>query len=246
MNTKDISFISNGLKLNGRIFLAAGDGPKPGVLFVAGAQPGSFANRGAMTVLRERLATAGINSFVFDHPGFGESEGVRSESSLNSRLEDNRRGLECFLASSNTDSERIGLIGSSMGGHVAARLLEEEEGIKALVLDRAAAYSAEAEDKPFDERFSEAIRKERSWVGSPAFAAIELFWGEIMVSYPELDVVIPKEIQKAFLAEAHDKDKTLILPEAGHFFMRDETAEAESARKLFIEQVAMFFRAHLV
>ena len=245
MISKDISFVSNGLLLKSRIFLADGADAKPAVLFVAGAKPGTFTKSGAMTTIRERLAEARINSIVFDHPGFGESEGDTKHSSLDSRLEDQREALRCLLANSKTDPSRLGMIGNSMGGHVLARMLDVTNGVQAIVLDRAATYGADAEDKPFDERFSASIRQPKSWVGSPALAAIQKFKGNILVIYPELDEVIPAEVQSTVKAEANDEEHILILPQVGHFFMREETAEAEAARILFIERVCAFFISSL-
>ena len=74
------------------------------------------AHRGLVSYIAEHLASKEQALMRFDFSGHGESSGTLKESSLTSRLDEAKAALQ-FLDT----SAGICLIGSSMGGHVAAR-----------------------------------------------------------------------------------------------------------------------------
>ncbi|MGB9679381.1 MAG: alpha/beta hydrolase [Minisyncoccia bacterium] len=81
------------------------------------------------------LEKAGISSVRFDFYGSGESDGDFSEMTFSSELEDARQILKFVKDHFKNDTQKIGLLGLSMGGAIAGIIASEyKEDISALVL----------------------------------------------------------------------------------------------------------------
>lgn len=241
-----ISFLSGGLQLQGRLFSSGVPG-SPGILFIGGANSSPFVTATTHNEWRVKLCKLGISSFTFDFPGIGNSEGKVNTSSLNSRLSDTQAALASFLEQDPlVNHNNLALVASSMGGHIAARLCQTTTGIKAVILDRPAAYSAEAENKYFDETFTKEIRKKDSWFLSPAFDAFNNFSQRLLVCYGSREEVIPLGIQQMFLNLAKSKGENLILPEVDHFYQKKDDVQSHAARGMFIEVSTKFLLSSLL
>src|SRR5579864_8279648 len=68
------------------------------------------------------LAQAGIASLRFDFCGSGESDGEFSEVTLRGEIADGRMAVEFLRRQRGIDAQRVGLLGLSLGGTVAAAL----------------------------------------------------------------------------------------------------------------------------
>ena len=149
-----------------------------------------------------------------------------AESSLATRLAQARAAAN-FL----DPSRKPILIGSSMGAHVAARLAKEVEA-QSLVLFCPAAYSAEAEDVPFGNGFTEIIRRPNSFRDSPAFADLREFRGDFLIIIGDCDEIIPKGVLEAYFenaSEARSRTLTKIkgAPHAIHAWVDTRPAAKE-------------------
>jgi alpha-beta hydrolase superfamily lysophospholipase len=202
MQHREIEFSVDGETIRGTLDIADGV-PKPTVLSLHGAGPSNRARAGYIT---EFLALRGVSSVRFDFSGHGESSGQLKGSSLENRLAQARAAAR-FL--DQEESGQLTLIGTSMGGHVAARLCAEVRFAN-LVLFCPAAYAAEAESLAFGDAFSEAIRKPNSYMSSLAFRDIGKFDGNVVVVIGDSDEVIPGQVVDAFLDSAK-RARTRIL-----------------------------------
>lgn len=122
-------------KLVGDIFLPDGFG-KPFPVMICSHGRETNRKRGKWPKIAERFPGEGIAVITFDHRGAlgGESEGKFEDTTLTSRVED----LEVVLKFSKTipeiDSNKIILLGSSLGGKTALLVAARNEKIKGLVL----------------------------------------------------------------------------------------------------------------
>ncbi len=80
------------------------------------------------------LAAAGIAALRFDFRGSGDSAGEFSRMTVTGELKDARAALAFLRKQKGIDPARIGVVGLSMGGAVAAEILGEDPAIRAAVL----------------------------------------------------------------------------------------------------------------
>ncbi len=245
LRQKDIELTSHGLRLQARLFFSDENDKRPGLLFLAGARSTSFQLSERYNAWREDLSSKGINSIIFDGPGIGDSEGTVGASSLVSRLHESIDALRLLVGETNTDPDRLGVVALSMGAHIAVRMTETEKGIRALVLDRPAAYGQAAEDKPFDSGFTEAIRPFMSWDDSRAFTDLAAFKGRTMVIYGSKEEVVPEDIQNRYRSAAKNNGFNLTLPCMGHFYVREKSESGLAAEREYMSKATDFLLASL-
>lgn len=197
-------------KLAGNLFIP-NKNVRKGLLFLHG---GGTSTKERFAYLQEELAEHGYASFAIDFRGCGESEGSFKDGSLQHRLDDAEAAYDYFQQY--VDS--ITVVGSSMGGHVASRLIQTKKADK-LILLYPAAYALEAEDKPLNDTFTKVLREEGSWKNSPIFPALMQYDNPVLIIYGENDTVVPKEVQEKYREIAKIKGKSVILPNAPHLIL---------------------------
>ena len=84
--------------------------------------------------LAKVLKGIGIASLRIDFLGSGESEGLFEDTTVTGQVDDAKAAFEYLKNSGKFDNTKIGVVGFSLGGMVAAVLAGEEEGIKSLAL----------------------------------------------------------------------------------------------------------------
>lgn len=244
MAYQDITFLSHGISLNGRCFYAGEN--RPGLLFIPGAKPSPFVASDEFNTWREKLDKLGINSFVFDGPGFGESDVDPDGNSLAKRILDAQAAYDAFLKVSKSDPARIAVLGSSMGGHVLTRLVEAHPTISCVILDRAAAYSRVAEQIVFGPDFSTELRRTDSWKESPAFPILERYTGRVLIVYGDQEEVVPVEIQQAFIRAVGEHGYVVTIYGGSHFFLRDNSTVGKVRKQPFFDEVTKFLSRELL
>ena len=177
---------------------------------------------------QEYLAERGISSLSFHCRGVHDSEGNFEDASLENRVKDSEAALECFLASSHVDPTQVFVHGTSMGGHVVVRLLEKRSEIKGVMMEGGAAYGTEAEDKKMDQTFTDVIRKENSWIESPAFNILQKAGVPLLLIYGEFDNVIPDGIKEKYRSFIQDEKDDFVLKGGDHGSIRGETPEQKA------------------
>ncbi|MCZ4500186.1 MAG: alpha/beta hydrolase [Marmoricola sp.] len=122
MSPENLTFTSQGTTCAAWLFRAADDrlataAGRPVVVLAHGL--GGTKDSG-LAPFAEAFAAAGLDAFVFDYRGFGESQGTpRQTVSLNGQLEDWRAAMAAAARLDGVDPDRLVLWGVSLaGGHV--------------------------------------------------------------------------------------------------------------------------------
>jgi pimeloyl-ACP methyl ester carboxylesterase len=149
---------------------------------------GGSGNRRRIGYLASALAARGISTFAFDFSGQGDSSGLLSQSSLRLRVEQ-----ACAAAKIMGDQAPSIIMGNSMGGYVAAELLAFLQP-RSLILSCPAMYVAEAFDAPFDQRFTEILRRSQEFEGSRPLRLLRAFPGKALLITAGQDRVIPRRV----------------------------------------------------
>jgi uncharacterized protein len=117
-------------------------GRVPGVVFFHGFTGDRMESHWLFVKSARALAAAGIASLRFDFYGSGESEGEFGEVTLAGEISDARAAIGFIRRQRAIDPERVGLVGLSMGGAIAA-CLAASSGARALALWSALAHPEE-------------------------------------------------------------------------------------------------------
>ena len=141
-NYKDIEFISDGLKLYGKLYLINKE--KPTIILLHGLGFHSF----EYDSFAPLLAKSGYNCLAFDFRCCGKSEGKRGYWTLDDYVEDTKNVIE-YVKQNINDS--IILYGNSLGADVALSFAAKypEESVKAIISANCATKTADFALTPF-------------------------------------------------------------------------------------------------
>lgn len=178
------------------------------------------------------LAQAGLASLRFDFYGSGESDGEFREMSLRGEIADGRAAIAFLRKQAGIDPIRVGLLGLSLGGAVAAALASSV-GAKAVVLWSAVAHTARLRDL-----VKQGGKKIAGKAGAMEFDAREIsprliedvlkvepirhlarFKGPTLIIHPEMDEAVPISHAHDFLqAAGADAKELAIITGADHVY----------------------------
>jgi alpha-beta hydrolase superfamily lysophospholipase len=130
MSTEKITFESEGQKIAGVLHLPEKKSP-PCVIASHGLLSSKESEK--YIALGERLSQEGIAMLRFDFRGIGESEGRIEEDTISRRIMDLASAIE-FIRSRRDLKNRIGLLGSSLGGYISLIKASAEEKVRAVVI----------------------------------------------------------------------------------------------------------------
>jgi dipeptidyl aminopeptidase/acylaminoacyl peptidase len=219
-----------GHQLRGMIHLPE-HSPAPGVVLFHGFTGDRMESHWLFVKCSRALARAGLASLRFDFFGSGESEGEFREATLETEIADAEDAVGFFRRQEGIDSQRIGLLGLSLGGALAA-LTAERVGARALVLWSAVAHFprleavAETLTQPFG---NDGTREYAGHEISPRFleaasrldplAGVAGYRGPTLVIHPERDEHLPlNHPEDYFHASAAPVKEIIIIPGADHTF----------------------------
>lgn len=182
--------------------------PHEVALSLHGAGP---AGRERIRYLAEHLVSGGSSLFCFDFSGHGDSSGHLAHSSLS------RRSSQAAAALREMNERPTILIGTSMGGYVATSILTATDPAF-LVLFCPALYADDSTDLPFDDRFTEAIRKPSSFERCSLKRNLARFCGKSLLIIGEDDRIIPPRVVEIYGEELRKNGqfRLLTLPGAPH------------------------------
>ncbi len=187
--------------------------------------------------LRQQLWKNKIQSVAFDFVGHGETGGHLQSSSLKHRSEQ-----ACHVVEAMKLKEPLSVIAESMSGYTAIKLLEKYE-VKNLILFVPAMYHADSYTIPFNQGFSEIIRKPKSWLHSDAWEILQAFQGNLLICFAEKDDVIPKEIiDKLYNNAKNTRTKNLHLIQGSPHKTWEYLAQNENERERIFAQVLATIR----
>lgn len=131
MNRTDVSFDVSGDRCAAWLYRPAGPVAEAPTVVMAHGLSGTRRDR--LGPFAERFAAAGLLALVFDHRGFGDSEGRRDEFSPSRQLEDWRGAIAYARGVPGSDADRVVTFGSSMGGGNALAAAADDPGIAAAI-----------------------------------------------------------------------------------------------------------------
>jgi dienelactone hydrolase len=138
LTTRDsIVYASNGLKIFGVIHrpVNATTTPQPGVVMYHGFVAAKYQPPHRIFVtLAEQLAHRGIVSLRIDLPGRGDSEGESIDMTVDGDLAAAQKAIDVLCEQPDVDPTRIGLVGISWGGTLAATLAGRDQRVAATVM----------------------------------------------------------------------------------------------------------------
>ena len=228
-------------------------GRAPGVVFFHGFTGDRMESHWIFVKCARALAEAGTASLRFDFCGSGESDGEFREMTLRGEISDARTAVNFLRRQKKIDPRRIGLLGISMGGAIAA-VLAEEVRAAALVLWSALAHTAHLRAlaatavKPIPGGAG-AVEYDAREI-SPQFLddaltveplpALARFKGPTLVIQPENDQAVPLSHAQDFYHAAGAQMKELVvIPGADHVF------SSVPWEREVIERTVAWFRGHL-
>lgn len=136
--TEPVRFVSGEIALSATLTRPFGDGPFPLVVLVAGSGPQNrdeevFGHR-PFLVLADDLTKNGIATLRYDKRGVGESEGDYALMTQADLVDDASAAMSWALAQPWVANGRVGMLGHSEGGVVAAKVACSLDEVRFLVL----------------------------------------------------------------------------------------------------------------
>jgi len=132
MKERQISFYSEGFKLDGTIYLPDDYQPgekRPAIIPNSGYQ--GF-NEFYPRLFARNLTEAGYVCLGFDYRGFAKSEGDEGRVILDEQVEDIINAVSFLQAQGEVDPDQVGLLGWGMGGSNVVRAAAQDKRVKAV------------------------------------------------------------------------------------------------------------------
>lgn len=127
-----------GVKLAGTLTIPSGTGLFPAVVLVSGSGPQdrdeSVLGHKPFWILADHLSRRGIAVLRYDDRGVGESTGTFDAATTQDFASDARAAIEFLSHDQRIDHDRVGLIGHSEGGLVAAMLAASDANLAFVVM----------------------------------------------------------------------------------------------------------------
>jgi dipeptidyl aminopeptidase/acylaminoacyl peptidase len=223
-----------GKTLRGMLHLpAAGEkAPVPGVVLFHGFTGDRTESHWMFVKCSRALARAGFASLRFDFYGSGESDGDFREMSLTGEVADGRAAVAFVREQAGIDPQRVGLLGLSLGGLIAATLAPGLNA-KAVVLWSAVAHTARLRDlvKKMSQRIPGrpgaleydareiSPRLVEDVIKFDPIRHLARFKGPTLIIHPEADEVIPVSHARDFYwAAGADAKELAIIAGADHVY----------------------------
>ena len=224
------------------VTMPVGEGPFPAVVMNHG-HGGSKEEGGGFDGVAEALALKGVATIRMDFPGCGESTEPFTENYLSNMISDSNACKDYLVANYDVDAERLGILGYSMGGRIAATITgEDDQPYQAMVLlagavgdgETLAANLAGCSVEELDSVIAQAesdgkytITTQygqvqdlsaawfREMIDSEPLANASNFTGPVLVIYGDQDTVVPADVNQLSL-DAYENASEVVVPGADH------------------------------
>jgi fermentation-respiration switch protein FrsA (DUF1100 family) len=164
MRAERVTFLSEGMKISGILHLPDEKSP-PCVIASHGLLSSKDSEK--YIALGERMSREGMAMLRFDFRGIGESEGSEEDNTISKKIADLCAAID-FIISYSGLGNRIGLIGSSLGGFLSLIKASGDKEMRAVVIWATPLYlddlrsKKQEEDAPLPpEAFFEDLPKHR-------------------------------------------------------------------------------------
>ncbi len=204
-----IAFENEEQQLIGVLHLPDGASSVPGVVMCHGFTGNRAEAHFLFTKTARALAKAGIATLRFDFRGSGDSEGAFEDMTVNGEISDALRAVEFLAGRPEIDVKRIGILGLSLGGCVAACATGRSEQIAATVLwapvhdPKVIAYHRNATERVFPWEFTgglllgEALVRELPTIDP--VAELKTARGPVLIVHGSADQTLPVEGSETYV-----------------------------------------------
>jgi dipeptidyl aminopeptidase/acylaminoacyl peptidase len=229
-----VQFRVEGQTIYGMMHLPDGKGKFPAVALCHGFTGNRIEAHRLFVKMARMLAANGIAALRFDFRGSGESEGDFEQVTVSGEITDALAALEFLRKQPEIDHERIGLIGLSLGGCVAACAASRDGKVRALVL-----WAAVADLKGMRERMQPEVQElleKQGWIDFGGWKVSKNFYddaekidplrevlrydGAVLIVHGANDPVVPVDHAHRYHAAFQCKKQLHIIPDADHTFAR--------------------------
>ncbi len=200
---EDVHFAAaDGTKLHG--WFAPRESPTAVILYCHG-NAGNVTHR--IDVIRALHDRVGAAVFVFDYRGYGRSEGKPDEQGV---LADARAALAWLAERTGVASQRIVLMGESLGGAVAVDLAVD--GARALILEHTFSSMPDVAAHHYPWVPVRLLMKTKF----DSAAKIGQYHGPLFQSHGDRDSIVPIESGRRLFAAANEPKQFLVLEGGDH------------------------------
>ena len=237
MIERPVVFYNQEQQLNGILHSPIGyEAPCPAIAFFHGFTGTKVEPHRIFVKTARQLAAIGFYVLRFDFRGSGDSAGDFSEMTIGGEVSDAIKSIDVLTAMPGVDSDRIGILGLSMGGCVAAFVSGQDARVKSTVMwaplsddppDRKQEILGRSKNTPTPEEIAQlnpnivgkAFYEELLKI-SPS-ATIQAFTGALLVIHGSGDDVVPVSHGRRYyeLMQGRDAPTALeIVDKADHTF----------------------------
>ena len=205
----------------------------PAVLLLDGMGGSSHGPRRMFAILARRLARGGIGVLRFGYRGHGDSQGDSRDVTVSRMRHDAGVALDLLRGQPGVDAARLGLVGMSLGGLVAAIVAGAERDIRAVALWAGVARNGARADAWLTPERIDQLRADgyydnagtpmslayfeelRDWDGP---AAIVRHGGPVLVLHGTADASVPVEDGHRYREVLGERAELVLLEGADHLF----------------------------
>ena len=227
---KPLYFENEGCLIAGTLHVPSAEGPCPGVIFCHGFTGNRTESHCLFVAASRRLAERGIASLRFDFRGSGESEGEFVEMTPSAEISDARRAFDVLAQQPEVDASRLGIVGLSLGGLVAACAGGAEPGAKSVVLWAAVADMARAINATYTPE-NERLFESQGWIDMGGLKLGRAF-SEDMAKHDPASRIAGAD---SALLIIHGSDDQSVNVEDAEIFYSKAQRPGRNVRKLIID-----------
>lgn len=253
---KAIELAVKGKTLRGMCHCPDQEGKYPTVILFHGFTGDKLEPHRIFLKLSRLLTAKGLAAIRFDFSGSGESDGDFEEMTFSTEVYESQEILKFVKNLPTTDSERIGVVGLSMGGAVASILAgKNPASIKALVLWSAAGidtiadiYLNKEDEDLFPRNQQGDIDIGGLWLNHDFFKdlsswntyeTIKEYKGPVLILHGVGDQVVPPATAEKYQEALSGRANLIYVEEADHTYNRHDWEER------VLSETAVFFEKEL-
>lgn len=226
------------------------DAPCPAVAFFHGFTGTKVEPHRIFVKTARELAAIGFYVLRFDFRGSGDSEGDFSEMTIGGEVSDAVKSIDVLTAMPGVDPERIGILGLSMGGCVAAFVSGQDARVKSTVMWAPLSDDPPGRKNEILERVKNPPTPEEIALANPnlvgkAFyeelseispsATLQAFTGALLVIHGSADDVVPVSHGKRYYELMCERDAPTeleIIDKGDHTFNTVASEQAVIAKSV--------------
>jgi pimeloyl-ACP methyl ester carboxylesterase len=222
-----VSLPCEGEAIFGVLHLPSG-GPVPGVVMCHGFTGHKAETHRLFVNAARDFAGHGLAVLRFDFRGSGDSGGEFREMTISREIADAKAALDYLCSRSEVDASRVGVLGLSMGGCVAACLAGRDARVKALVLWAALAHPGRITARLLPDFGDKESFDMNGWEIGRAFVEdgrsvdpleeIRRYAGPALIVHGSQDETVPPSDADEYREALGARSKLHLVEGAGHVF----------------------------